>query len=79
MSDPQTYPDDDGEIDAEGIDPDMPSTNDERVVSDDDDEKGLRNVDNLGAEDNKGTPPTVPPTGHEEDDEDVLAEDPADH
>ncbi|WP_258130968.1 hypothetical protein [Microbacterium sp. MYb66] len=28
MSDPQTYPDDDREVEAEGIDPDMPSTSD---------------------------------------------------
>jgi hypothetical protein len=38
MSDPQVYPDDDREVDAEGIDPDIPSTDDERIVADDDDE-----------------------------------------
>lgn len=32
MSDPQLYPDANREIDAEGIDPDMPSTDDERIV-----------------------------------------------
>ncbi|WP_181157481.1 hypothetical protein [Microbacterium sp. MYb62] len=36
MSDPQTYQDDDREVEAEGIDPDMPSTDDDRVVPDDD-------------------------------------------
>lgn len=36
MSDPQTYSDDDREVEAEGIDPDMPSTSDERPTPDDD-------------------------------------------
>lgn len=38
MSDPQVHPDDDHEVDAVGIDPDIPSTDDERIVADDDDE-----------------------------------------
>lgn len=37
---------------------------------------GPEEHDNLGTEDGKGTPSTVPPT--DEEDEDVLAEDPAD-
>lgn len=40
---------------------------------------GPEEHDNLGAEDGKGTPATVPPTGGEDEDGDVLAEDPADH
>lgn len=36
MSDPQTFPDDERPVDAEGIDPDIPSTDDDRVVPDDD-------------------------------------------
>lgn len=59
MSDPQNPTDDSPEVEAEGIDPDMPSTD-----------------DNLGAEDGKGTPPTVPPT--DGDGKDVHAEDPQD-
>jgi hypothetical protein len=40
---------------------------------------GPEEHDNLGAEDGKGEPPTVPPTGPASDDEgDVLADDPAD-
>lgn len=36
---------------------------------------GPEEHDNLGTEDSKGTPPSVPPT---DEDDDVLAEDPAD-
>lgn len=41
---------------------------------------GPEENDNLGAEDNKGTPPTVPPGENEQGDADadVVAEDPAD-
>lgn len=38
MSDSQQYPDDEREVDAVGIDPDIPSTDDERVATDDEDE-----------------------------------------
>jgi hypothetical protein len=38
---------------------------------------GPDETDNLGAEDGKGTPPTVPPTdGGDTDDKGVLADDP---
>lgn len=37
---------------------------------------GPEEHDNLGAQDGKGDPPTVPPTEDGGDDEDVLAEDP---
>lgn len=38
---------------------------------------GPEEHDNLGAQDGKGDPPTVPPTGRQSDEEgDVLAEDP---
>ena len=36
MSDPHLYPDDDREVDAEVIDPDTPTTDDDRIVPDDD-------------------------------------------
>lgn len=40
---------------------------------------GPEEHDNLGAEDNKGTPPTVPPTDRDStEDDDVAAEDPDD-
>lgn len=37
---------------------------------------GPEEHDNLGAQDSKGDPPTVPPTDDGGEDEDVLAEDP---
>lgn len=65
MSDPQNHTDDAPEVEAKGIDPDMPSTDD-----------GPDETDNLGAEDGKGTPPTVPPTDAGGPDKGVLADDP---
>lgn len=38
MSDPQVYPDDDRVVGTDGIDPDIPSTDDERIVPDDDED-----------------------------------------
>jgi C-terminal processing protease CtpA/Prc len=73
MSDPQMFPNTEREIHAEGVDPDIPSTDDSTERSPDREEH-----DNLGAEHHKGTPPTVLPAGQDEDgDSDVLAEDPA--
>ena len=37
---------------------------------------GPEENDNLGAEDNKGEPRTVPPTDGSDDEDDVVAEDP---
>ncbi|MCV0334063.1 hypothetical protein MicroSTF_08960 [Microbacterium sp. STF-2] len=62
MSDPQDHTDDPPAVEAQGIDPDMPSTDDGPETDEDDDENEDEN-DNLGAEKGKGTPPTVPPTG----------------
>jgi hypothetical protein len=55
------------------------STNSDRNDISTEESPGPEEHDNLGAEDSKGTPPTVPPTDEERDDDgDVLAEDPAD-
>ncbi len=39
MSDPQMYPDEEREVEAEGIDPDIPSTDDDRVVPEDEEDQ----------------------------------------
>ncbi|MCK8475566.1 hypothetical protein [Microbacterium aurugineum] len=39
MSDPQMCPDEEREVEAEGIDPDIPSTDDDRVVPEDEEDQ----------------------------------------